>query len=96
MFAITAIFMKKKKFRHSDIIVPLQIPKNLRVQRMDIPHINAADANTDIPKSKICLDITVALQILKILRVRKMDIPRISAIAANTDIRKSKICSVMK
>ena len=63
---------------------------------MDIPHINAADANTDIPKSKICLDITVALQILKSLRVRKMDIPRISAVVANTGIPRSKICSDMK
>ena len=52
-----------------------------------MPRISAAVANTDIPKSKICLDITVLLQIPKNLRVRRTDIPRISAAVANTDIR---------
>ena len=76
--------------------VLLQIPKNLRVQRTDIPHINVAAANMSTPKSKICLDITVALQILKSLRVRKTDIPHISAVAVSTDILKSKTNSDMK
>ena len=69
------------------MIVLLRLPKNLRVQRTDIPHISAADANTDIPKSKICSDITVLLQIPKNRHVRRTDIPRISAVVANTDIR---------
>ena len=52
-----------------------------------MPRISAADANTDIPKSKICSDTIALLQILKSLRVRRTDIPRISAAVANTDIR---------
>ena len=52
-----------------------------------MPRISAADANTDIPKSKICSDITAPLQILKSLRVQRTDIPHISAVVANMDIR---------
>ena len=66
--------------------VLLQIPKNLRVQRTDIPRISAAVANTDIRKSEICSDIIALFQIPKNLRVQRMDTPRISVAAASTDI----------
>ena len=66
---------------------PLRTLKSLRVRRTDIPHISAADANMDIPKSKICSVTIVLLQTLKNLRVRRTDILRINAAVANTDIR---------
>ena len=52
-----------------------------------MPRISAADANTDIPKSKICSDITVLLQIPKNRHVQRTDIPHISAADVNMDIR---------
>ena len=61
-----------------------------------MPRISAADANTDIPKSKICSGIIALLQILKNRHVRRTDIPRISAAVANMDIPKSETSSVMK
>ena len=53
-----------------------------------MPRISAADANTDIPKSKICSGIIALLQILKNRRVQRTDIPHISAADANMDIPK--------
>ena len=61
-----------------------------------MPRISAADANTDIPKSKICSGIIALLQIPKNLRVQRTDILHTNAADANTDIPKSKICSDMK
>ena len=52
-----------------------------------MPRINAADANTDIPKSKICSDMIVLLRLPKNRHVRRTDIPRINAADANMDIR---------
>ena len=54
-----------------------------------MPRISAADANMDIPKSKICSDITAPLRILKSLRVQRTDILHTNAAVANTDIPKS-------